>query len=312
MMKTDGAIYSIDKIDISTSIDHHSIDNYLPMAQLKNECRELIVIGIERDSEHQRYYSKLIATAPTKRFFQMLNNNYLCGYAISYIEIAKDIPRESESEAMIDSYKSLNFIMKKSTLKCSIRDYRDSCESTKSANEKGMFSQQTGYWGKDNFQFVLYARYSKITGEPCIHSEWSIRGSGNIKKKAGIRSVKDLCELDLEQRYEQITAEYITTEAINRDKLGKWMNGWSRKKILSRLDQMKVDLAAATLLSSICFRSPRHAINHKNRNCTAAELAEWFKEEKERIRSEEVELTEWDKKILSVQSNSYFSQAVTL
>lgn len=113
MVNSFDAIYSIDKIEISTSLMIGSVHFYLPTSELKRECRQLVVIPIVTTSEIQRYNSKIIATVPSIGFFKLLASYNLRKHSISYIEITKDVGMDSEHEATVESYRLMSIGIEK-------------------------------------------------------------------------------------------------------------------------------------------------------------------------------------------------------
>jgi hypothetical protein len=298
-MNDEKVIYSIDKMDILTNIPYKLLINFLVKDELKQECKDFNILLASKGAKFRGYKSKISFTVPSNRFFKLLAMYDLCKYIISNVEIAKDEPKMSEDEAKFQSYKLMKFWRKRRTTKQHICDYSDSCHPTDKAYEQGKFSEKTIYFGSKSLEFVSYARFSKVNGQPCIHGEFSISDAANIKTRTGIQTIEDCIECDLKQIYEKIFEEYITTEEINMERLGKWLRGWERKRVFTKSQMICIGIAATTFLSV-------YGIS------TAAQLAGWFKKEKYRIKSMPGRKTTWDMKILKIQSNNKFSDAIII
>lgn len=298
-MNTHKGIYSFDKIEILIRIPNNILLSYLDIDALQKKCRKLVIIPTKNRAKSMGYLSKLIVTVPSNGFFRLLATYDLNACRITYIEIAKDMVRASIHEAKVDSYRLITSLRKKYTSSQFIYNDRDSCKSTKVAFENGMFSDMTGYFGTLLFRFVIYARFSKINNVPCIHSEWRIRGAYQIYDRTGIETIKDFITFDLQKYFEDNVDKYIVFEEINLEKLGMWVLGWKRMKNPTKRQVISIGCAAMVFLNANCIS-------------TSAQLADWFKKNKNRIESKRGRRSLWDKHILSVQSNSRFSDTYSL
>jgi hypothetical protein len=69
-------------------------------------------------------------------------------------------------------------------------------------------------------EFACYAdKRSRITGEPCLHSEWRITGASNLRR-VGVSSVQDLLTWDHRSFWQQRLLLY----AVDRQRLGRQYN----------------------------------------------------------------------------------------
>lgn len=287
-------MYYPDKVEILFKLSLGELNALLNLESLANECQ---IVGTTRPTakaEKWGWHSLIYFTVPTDKFFRLLNTYSLGTYKIRYFEIARDAPKASEKDANLENNKIIRSLRKRRTTKHEVRGSRDSGLLSKAALDDGKFSIRTGYWGSKYLEFICYARYSKISGEPCLHTEWSIDGAYEIKKRTGIQTIEDLCVFDLEKWFEENLAKYMAVETIDSEKFGKWLWDCGRRRIFSRREQMRVVLAANTFLRVNEILSP-------------AELAKWFRSEKIEIKSRRGRPSAWDKKILKVQSNSRFS-----
>jgi hypothetical protein len=297
-------VYSIDKIEIHTYLDLKDLSGLWLIEKLRKECREIIPLPAGGNARLWGYRSKVSITVPTKKCFEILMWSGLEEYKITYVELAKDVFYKTEEEAMSESYRLMRLLRKKYTTKTEILDYSDSYNSTKSAYGNGLFSDKTLYLGNNNLKFVLYARISKINSIPCLHSEWRVRGSRNIKDRLGIKSFGDCYFLDLNNEYENLTDQYIVSEEIVTEKLGKYFLGWGRMKNLTKRQNIKVDILAIMILNN--------AKKGSEGKCTPAQLTEWLKELKIKIKDQTGRRTDWHKRAMKIQSNSMFSRRVAL
>jgi len=282
-----------------TKTPRYKLIGSLDMEMLEGECTSLNIIYVSEEAEAYGWKSKICFSAPSNLFLEILNSYDLGRYVIVYLEVAKDVIKNTKNEATLESYRLIKSIKKKNTTAQSIADFRDSTDPTKLQSEKGLFSDMTGYLGSESLQMVLYARDSKITGEPCIHSEWCIRGARNIKRIADIYTVNDMIKLDVNATYEWLSRRYITVEEVNIEKLGKFIKSWERRRKFTRRQNISIGIAATTFLSIYSITS-------------ASQLANFFKIEKTRLKSKRGPKTEWEDKMLSVRSNGHFSDPIII
>lgn len=297
-------VNSIDKVEIHTYLDLKDLRGLWLIEKLGKECRQIILLPAGKKASSWGYRSKISITVPTKRCFAILAWSGLKEYVITYIELANDVFYETEGEAMSESYRLMGLVRKKYTAKTMILDYSDSYNSTKSAYGNGLFSDKTLYLGNDNLKFVLYARISKINAKPCVHSEWRVRGSKNIKDRLDITSFEDCFFFDLNTEYEKLVYEYIVMEEIDTVRLGKYFLGWGKRKNLTRRQKMRVGILAIMILND--------AKKGSEGKCTSAQLAEWTKAIKGKIKNEPKEKSDWQKRAMKIQSNNKFCRVVAL
>ena len=120
--------------------------------------------------------------------------------------------------------------------------------------------------------------------------------------------------MDLKNEYENLTAKYIVLEEINMEKLGKWLLGRTRQKKFTRRQEISISIAAITFLNAPYVIKGEKGGKDKYiyRITTAAQLAVFFKEEKKIINARRGVRSDWDKKIMKLQSNCKFSRRVSL
>lgn len=293
-------IVSVDSIRIITEIPHYLLEEFLDIDGLKGECVNILVRNASKPAFRAGYKSTLCITAPSKRFFELLAFYDLGDYKISYLEVAKDVMRSSMDEAKFESYRLKKTMMKKYALNPFSYDVRDRLHKIRLMLEKGMFSDLTNYLGGKFMKYVVYARISKIKSEPCIHSEWRIRGAYNIKKITGISTVEDCINFDLIGFYEEITSKYIYHAEINQNRFGKFLKGFDgRGKKYTKRQLIGIGIAASTFISVYKVTS-------------TAELVGTIKKLKEEIKSQAGRRNAFQKMILSINSNCMFLDVISI
>jgi hypothetical protein len=84
---------------------------------------------------------------------------------------------------------------------------------------ESVIGHRTLYLGESDFCFVVYARKSKATSQPCVHMEWRVLWSPNYKRfiQWGIikengsyfLGLKRLTEFEFEKKWEEFTDGHI-------------------------------------------------------------------------------------------------------
>lgn len=280
--------YFYDKIEILTKIPLKLLAILLDVEHLKEECRSFVIVRPSKAAIKFGYQSRIAMTVPSTRFFELLLEYDLGDYSITYIEIAKDEIRPNLNKAMFESYRLLKHMVKKYTSEVLIYDARDSWNPTMEAWKKGLFSEVSGTMGTYLFRFALYARISKISEDPCLHSEFRLRGN-QIRKKTEIKTIEDCVNFDLGRFYEENFLKYISYQTIDVAALGRWILGWSRKRNFTRRQICRIHINGQQFLDI-------HNIS------TSAQLVGWFKKERRRIEHQRGKKSSWDKKIMQVQT----------
>lgn len=234
--------FYFDRIHINTRLSREDLTNILPIDKLKKECRYLNT----QDSSPQLmgYKTRLSIVAPTRNFFIILNDHLQKAfYIITYIEIAHDIFYPTKYEAEFTSYNIFRTIRKKYS-RSFVYDEEKSGKSRTSQELKkrlsrGLFASRTFYSTYENvskgtrhcwFKLVIYARYSKLNGQPCIHYEWRIKKTSIIFEKTGIKTIEDLLNFNFETFFLAMEKKYIVHEKLDKEKIGKVLCDCERKK----------------------------------------------------------------------------------
>ncbi len=311
--------FYFDRIHIISWCSKWTLEKQLPIKKMTAECKSLNIVKLnEPDTKlHEPikncsnknlcsgYRSKLEVIAPTSEFLRLLSENEAAigkAYKISYVEIAHDVFCESAGDAEFKADNLFDNLRKKYSFS---HIYEGKLNKTRKERMKdrirGLFASRTFYssMGKkdggkrDRFIYVIYARHSKINNNYCTHSEWRITGSGLVRKKAHIMTVKDLCSFDIEKFFREKGSQYLVKEKINIDALDKWLKGYDGRSKAFTKKQLKY--AGLTALHYMGFRI-----------VTYSDLVLHFKSEKECIKRKRGERSEWEKRLMSLSSYERF------
>jgi hypothetical protein len=299
--------YYFDKIAITSAQEHSKLLGCLPLDALKGLCSDVKIRRLDLPNKSQ-YKSQLTVMAPSQEFLKMLSELELCfnPYKISYLEMARDTSFPTEFDAEVAAHNLYKTKRKK---------YSGSFEFDgrylKKDFKKGLFSDNTYYFGNlkhkddDNdgqrkiipidgrFQYLVYARESKITERPSLHEEWAITSAATIAKKTGISTMEDLQRANVREFFEGLEEKYLCDITINREKLGLWLIGRARYKKHS-IKQLR-----KARLHGLFFCKLYHAQN-------ASELVSFFMREKKRIAHKLGRRNSWENRILSIYNYNKF------
>jgi len=175
-------------------------------------------------------------------------------YAISKVEIARDFILDSESDAILLTNLIINMTGKKYTTSFSTfysgNVPRNRGRQKNPELKKEIFSTRTGYWGnKNNFEFVVYGRYSKVTKLPAAHTEWRIIGASNIKKRTGIKSIDYMKEFDFKKFFEENDRKYLVYETIDHEAIGRWHKGIDGRRKLTKREKISAAITGQLFCS---------------------------------------------------------------
>jgi hypothetical protein len=178
-----------------------------------------------------------------------------------------------------------------------------------------IFTTRTGYWGnKKSFQYVVYGRRSKINKLPSAHTEWRIKGASNIRKKTGIKSIRDMKDFDFKKFFEKNDEKFLVYEEIDYTAIGRWLKGIDGRRTLTRRQKMSVDLVGQHFcngqrLDVTCRDECKKKDECKKNECqslgceirSAAALKQYLNQEKGKIRNK-------NDKILGNEKYRFFSR----
>jgi len=287
--------FIFDRIRINTTYPLDVLKKRLPVSKIKNEAYYFQVRVPSEAAQCAGFKSTINIVCPSSAALNLLDIHLDPSTAIiSYIEITSDVMYESKQET-VEEFKHHWNLRKKYTHKhFTYNVYDDDRRNRRKFDDDAtLFYHQTAYFGGRNFQYVIYPRLSKINGLPVFHGEWRIEGAASIWEKTGIRSISDLLTFDFEKFFDDMDRRYIAHERIDKMKLGRWLKGWTRKKKLTPLQLMAVQLIGSQFM------------NHKQIHCYA-DLVAYFMKEKERIKNKPGARSKRDRRILAIRDYGMF------
>lgn len=215
-------------------------------------------------------------------------------YAISKIELVRDFLVHSEKAALSLSDCLIGATVKKHTSRFVLYDAdnhpKNKSRRVKQQLLKKIFSTRTGYWGnKDRFEYVIYARYSKINGIPCAHTEFRIIGAHTIQMKTGIRSIDDLINYRIDKFFDKMDSDTLSYQEINRKAIGQWLLGLDGRRTSTRRQIMGIELTGMIFCNVARITTPCLKYYCRGDRCqscscevnSAAKLKEYIRQEKE-------------------------------
>lgn len=293
--------YYFDRVRIITPYYVQDLKKILPMKELKEETGSYPII---RDLRHPWHYkSAMEIHLPSKRCLELLAqiDKIISPYKISYIELARDTYYSTGTEAVLAALHSSKTLIKKYSGTLTY----DGSEKEKNI-QKGLFADRTNYYGSvskkskiekilitGKFGFTMYPKDSPLNNLPCFHSEWEIQSANIIFKKTGIKTIRDLLEINKAEVFKQIEAKYIIHRTINRTKLGMWLLGWKKCKKLPPRRKTKAWVQGQMFCDYYHIR-------------TAAELVTIFKYKKMKIKSKVGRKSEGEQRILALNCAQFF------
>lgn len=246
--------YCYDRIQVNCSIERESLENILPLDDIRQNCFNLEIVRASYLAKKANFSSTIKIIAPSRKGIELLAKHAPSESKISHLELTKDT--FGDESAVMNLFRSESVILRKkhpSKKKDSYFIYDSIFESKLKKKRADVISDSTFYYGDPAFRYVIYVRYSKINGQPCFRSEWRIQGSSRIKKVSGVNFISDLLRLDLEYFFESMEKKYLERahDGIDLFKLGKWLRGLERHKKLSDKQEFSVRLSAMHLLNSL-------------------------------------------------------------
>ncbi|MBV5329076.1 MAG: hypothetical protein JZU65_15855 [Chlorobium sp.] len=173
-------IYSYDTIRFISKLSIPDVRKQIPERELKKHCiprgDSLVKVHIDETGREWGYITKVEASACNDEFVNILKG---CDPGIlSHLQVARDLIFETMAEA--NAY---------------MEWFEQNAERLH--NRHSFKIGTTLFLGKqygDNTKSYIrcYVRESKLTGMPCLHTEFVLEGAGAIKKALGIKSHKEL------------------------------------------------------------------------------------------------------------------------
>jgi len=242
-------LYYIDKIHIYLEIDYQELTLLMPLDELKNESHFLIIKGIDLFFKMR---SLIIATAPTDKFFKILDKS--CegiSHHITYLEIAKETECENVCQAEIKR----RDLRDKTYMKYARRsiDKKSDFENPKYrlSKDRSLIGEETNYNFTKRCKQATYVRSSKITNTPCLHEEWRLISACRIKELTGITAISDILTTKLELTHKAIEDKYVKHfNDVNWNRIGITLLGWDKKKTFTKREDMRHQLYTTTWLTA--------------------------------------------------------------
>ena len=284
-------VYSFDRIRINLFEDPEEMKTILPVKEFVKLSHHFQIDTIDSDKENnfEGYKSRLDFVAPNDECLSLLFDcqNRLGDYKISYVEIAQDKIAESENDAEILSKHFATTTRKKWLSNHFIYDQRLKDDFPKKI-DPNKFGKMTLYSRSNKFGIRSYSRYSKVNHLPAFHREYIVRTPSAILQKTGIKGLKDFLFFDFPNFFERTDKIYLSIGIIDKERLGRYLLGWSKKKIFTDREIWTLEL------TSTLYSYER----------TAGDLILYIQKLKREIRKKRGPLTPWDIRILGLKNYS--------
>lgn len=302
-----GSYYYIDAVRILFSDDTGTIAKQICLEELRKFCKEANITHTSEAISKYGFKSRLQVTAPNYDALKLLVDK-LKDYTntISYIEIAFDriVSSTFEAERIADSMVDVTLMRR--AKKALIYDVNK--QNRDIPMKPGLFSDRTGYWQNDSIKYVIYPRFSKFNGWPCLHVEWRLNKSRNVSKHTGIYNVADLLTFDIKTSFLNLYKRLIYYKGIDYESLGRFVQDMRKKQknagVIGKGRFTGGTLAEPELSSIMLMRG-------NNISCSG-ELKSYFMKEKKRIKANLKSgrlLTNWEERINRLSNtrlNSFF------
>ena len=276
-----GAMCSFDKIYILSSVTCVNLKKVLPVEKLRHECSLFRIDRLKGYGVYMDFCSSVTVVAPTKTFFDILDDKLLGHYKISQLEIAKDVFFETEIEALLEQKKLCAVLVKKYT---SLYHRFDKTGSSSKVSN-GLFGDVTEYHQNKKLALVIYCRVSKQIKEPCLHIEWKITSAFEVSKRTGIKTLTDLSSFDHSKFMSNTAERYLQLKEIDTERLGQTLLGIGNRKNYSAKMQRKVQLCCAHFLNIYGIDTP-------------AALKQFFTDIKKTLKYKKGPKTTWERILL--------------
>jgi hypothetical protein len=290
--------YYFDKISINTNQTIRVLKELFPKEHMAPEAYQFLISPASKLAKFVGFKTRIDVVAPTTECMNRLEvlNTRQAIAKISHIEIARDEFCKTKSDAEFCFNSMTKTLRKKYTPYNIVLDYSEIFTSNK---DKKLFSDNTGYFGKETFRLVIYPRRSKINNNPVLHSEWRIRGASLIRKKTGIRTISDLTKFNFIEFFDRSEDILTRHEEIDQQKLGKWLLGWGRRKIITRRDRLKIGATAAWF----CLMNNIESYQ---------DLVSTLMKSKKYLKSKPGRKSSWERKILGLKNYGIFRDRIII
>jgi len=281
-------VYYYDRIKIETLRNPNFLKSALPLSELRLHSKEFEIQHVNYKTNFGSL-SRLDVVAPSIECLKLLfdNQEVIGPYQIAYIEIAKNILINDRENADSITRQFAKFARKRWSKKSDPFDQYE--EHDLRTFDPKKWNTITARLTSKNFEIHAYADDCKLTGIPCFHREYKITQSPTISKKTNIHEIGDLIGFNFQRWFEHTDNRYLSFhERIDRDRLGKALLGWTKRKTFTKRNKMTIGLTGSQYSYE---RSPAQLINY-------------FQNLKRQIRKKK-QHTEWDSRILKL-NYSYF------
>ena len=247
----DDLCYYLDKIKIISKRKYKFVHNDFPMEKLKEHCIVANLLTIKDLSKKWGYETRLEIVGPSPIALRLLNENEnkLGYHRVSYLEVAKDIGFDDVFTARDFLNFHKEYVYRRWGREADIVEINKIFANWNSYckywydnpnPDKNIIGSYTAYHGS-KFQYVFYARNSKVTGLPSAHYEWRLKGTKAVFQQTGIRNVSDLIDFNLDIFYEETTDRLIDLVELDRFKLGKWLVDNTRRRKFSQRERHSME-----------------------------------------------------------------------
>ena len=224
-------IFSIDRCTIFFGLNVPDIRRVIDYRHLKDNqasyARSINLRPASQEARMRGHHSQLNIVLPKPELLEHLSTSIQNDrHHVFSIELACDRLYDNQSETRTKQRQITKVLRKKWSQGVRIYDASESTpqrrRSYNSEYQDEMYDDQTTYTGGPNFEYKIYTRLSKISRQPCVHCEWTIR-SDMIRRRAAVRTIDDLLNLDIERTFRNLNRQYITYEEINHEKHGRFI-----------------------------------------------------------------------------------------
>lgn len=305
--------YSLDRVRINSKQDHELLRQKLPIAKLNDLCKGFYVKEPYRATRLHGYRSRLeilgLGTDDIDKFFGKLKEyefwlmpTYRFGqkpYYVSYLEVAKDLIYKSIEDATTVLNAMIELIRKKYSCRYDIFIGTEN-NTLYLGLELDKEKRQPTFF----FRAYVPRKGSKLTGEPCLHCEWVMKGANQIRNKTGISTLSDFIGFDLIAFFEKTDGKFLEYGTIDWFKVGKYLTGSTRKKKLTERQRMSVDLMGVHFRRYILYEKEEAYKNDEwdpyMLTLNPADLRKYIKEDQAGIKSKPGPKTKWEQRILAL------------
>ena len=281
-------VYSVDCFTLLLRMDLTNLWELVRSQHLEDHARMVRPLGVGPQMIGSGYRSGLTVAKFDGEILPTLSR-YLrdTDYRIVYTEITCDVPVETEQDARHRA-KRVTKVLRK-LYSPEVRRYTDSDEIEDILNrertprrlslyEHELLSYETAYTGGKSFEYKVYARKIPGTEQPAVRSEWMIQKTATIRRTTGVRTIRDLHNLNVEEVFLGLYRKFIRYEAINRVRHGLFV-------LNLPYNSPYADRETVTI-RGIDYMGPTkasYAMTHQNDIEIAAQLRKHYLDEKKRI-----------------------------